>query len=134
MYKDLRLPAKQADQRKEQSFQQACAGWLKHALCEADVPQIFYHVANERKASVRQMSLLKLQGVLSGVSDVVLPLKSGEYSGVYCELKTKVGCPSKNQKAFLNAVSEQGYLAVVINDFETFKDVFSYYIDNRTNR
>lgn len=131
MYKDLRKPSKQADQREEHFLQKDCAEWLKKELYLRKEPQLFYHVANERKATPAQHNRLKLQGVLSGVSDVVLPLKSEEFSGIYCELKTKTGCPSKEQKDFLNAVAAESYLAVVINDIETFKEVFTYYLEQR---
>lgn len=133
MYKDLRKPAKLADQRLEHMLQQDCAQWLKKTLYNAGLPQVFYHVANERKATAAQHGRLKLQGVLKGVSDVVLPLKSGEYCGVYCELKTKTGSPSQDQKDFLTAVASEGYLAIIVNDIETFKEVFTYYIYERTN-
>lgn len=129
--KDLRKPAKEADQREERFLQQQCAGWLKKELYLRKLPQVFYHVANERKATPAQHNRLKLQGVLGGVSDVVLPLKSDGYSGVYCELKTKRGCPDPDQRNFLHAVASEGYLAVVINDFETFKEVFIAYLDQR---
>lgn len=129
--KDLRKPAKEADQREERFLQQDCAGWLKKELYLRKLPQLFYHVANERKATPAQHNRLKLQGVLGGVSDIVLPLKSEEYSGIYCELKTKRGCPDPDQRRFLSDVAAEGYLAVVINDFATFKDVFTYYLDQR---
>lgn len=133
-YKDLRKPSKLADQREERFLQQDCAAWLKKELYLRGLPQIFYHVANERKATPAQHNRLKLQGVLSGVSDVVLPLRSGKFSGIYCELKTKTGSPSKEQKQFLNSVAKEGYLAIVVNDLATFKEVFTYYIEQRKQK
>lgn len=128
---DLRKPAKQADQRPERNLQQDCAQWLKKQLYDRGEPQLAYHIANERKANPQQHMRLKLQGVLKGVSDICLPLKSREFSGIYCELKTKSGSPSKEQKEFLAGVSAEGYLAVVVNDFDTFKEVFTEYLNNR---
>jgi hypothetical protein len=131
MYKDLRLPAKQAWQADEQKLQLECSKWLKKFLYTSGEPQLYYHVPNERKGTMAQMSRLKAQGVLSGVSDVVLPLRSGEFAGVYCELKKAGGTPSKEQKQFLNSVANEGYLAIVVNDLATFKEVFTYYIQQR---
>ena len=128
---DLRKPAKQADQREERFLQKDCAMWLKKELYLRGLPQIFYHVANERKATPAQHSRLKLQGVLKGVSDIVLPVRSQEFSGIYAELKTKNGVPSPEQKAFLKGVAEQGYLAVIINDIITFREVLTSYLNNR---
>jgi len=95
MYKDLRLPAKKAWQEDEQKLQLECSKWLKKELYLRGEPQLYYHVPNERKATAAQMSRLKAQGVLSGVSDVVLPLRSGEFCGLYCELKKAGGSPSQ---------------------------------------
>jgi len=131
LYKDLRLPAKKAWQADEQKLQLECSKWLKKFLYESGEPQLYYHVPNERKATMAQMARLKAQGVLSGVSDVVLPLRSGEFSGIYCELKKAGGSPSKEQKQFLNSVAKEGYLAIVVNDLATFKEVFTYYIEQR---
>ena len=131
MYKDLRKPAKQAWQEDEQKLQKEVSKWLKKELYLRGEPQLYYHIPNERKASMAQMSRLKAQGVLSGASDVVLPLKSGEYSGIYCELKKAGESPSKEQKSFLTGVANEGYLAIVINDLDTFIEVFTYYLEQR---
>ena len=131
MYKDLRLPAKKAWQEDEQKLQKEVSRWLKKELYLRGEPQVYYHIPNERKATIAQMSRLKAQGVLSGASDVVLPLKSGEFSGIYCELKKAGGSPSQEQKDFLNSVAAEGYLAIVVNDIETFKEVFTYYLEQR---
>ena len=131
LYKDLRKPAKQAWQEDEQKLQKEVSRWLKKELHWRGEPQLYYHIPNERKASMAQMSRLKAQGVLSGASDVVLPLRSDEYCGIYCELKKAGGSPSKEQKLFLTGVAKEGYLAIVINDLETFKEVFTYYLNQR---
>jgi VRR-NUC domain len=132
-YKDLRVTARQAWQEDEQKLQTECSKWLKKDLFNRGEPQLYYHVPNERKASMAQLSRLKAQGVLSGVSDVVLPLRSSGFSGVYCELKKAKGSPSPEQKQFLTGVANEGYLAIIVNDIETFKRVFTAYLDERKN-
>lgn len=128
--KDLRLPAKQAWQKSEDSLQQACAAFAKKSLFEARLPQVFHHCANGGRRTRREAAKLKLMGVLPGVPDTFLPLKSGEYCGLYIELKKAGGVPSPAQKSFMKAVTKQGYLAVVVNDLETFKEVFICYLDS----
>jgi hypothetical protein len=132
-FKDLRLPAKEAWQENEQKLQFECSKWLKKELFTRGEPQLYYHVPNERHASKAQLSRLKAQGVLSGVSDVVLPLQSSGFSGIYCELKKAGGGFSTAQKNFLKGVANEGYLAIVVNDLETFKQVFTAYLDERKN-
>lgn len=128
--KDLRKPAKQAWQESEDSLQMKCAEFLKKLLSRNGLPQeLFYHVPSEGIRKAQYRAKLKLMGFRAGISDVVLTLKRGEYSGLYCELKKAGGSPSKEQKAFLTAVEEQGFLAVVINDLETFQNVLTHYVE-----
>jgi len=130
-YHDLRLPAKKAWQGSEDSLQRECARWLRKQLYLRGLPQVFYHPPNGGSRDKREALKLQTMGVAAGVPDVVLPLRSGEFSGLYCELKKAGGCPSKDQKFFLNALTTEGYLAVVINDLDTFKEVFTHYLEQR---
>lgn len=131
MYKDLRLPAKQAWQGSEDALQIKCAEFAKKALYLAGEPQLFYHCPNGGRRSRREAARFKAMGVLSGVSDCFLPLKSEEYCGLYIELKKAGETTSPEQKDFMNSVVKEGYLAIVVNDLETFKNVFTYYLEQR---
>lgn len=131
MFKDLRKPAKLAWQKSEDYLQQACVQFAKKALYNAKLPQVFHSVPNGGRRTMREAAKLKLTGVLPGVADTFLPLKSGEFCGLYIELKKAGGSIKPDQKLFLNSVADEGYLAIVINDIETFKEVFSYYINQR---
>jgi len=135
MFHDLRRPAKQAHQGSEDSLQKLCAEWLKKALLAAKLPQeIFWHTPSEGIRKPQYRAKLKLMGFRPGIPDITLMLPSEEYHGAYCELKRAGNGPSPDQKKLLSALTSQGYFAVVINDFETFKSVFEYYITNRTNK
>jgi len=129
--KDLRKPAKEAWQKSEDSLQQACAAFAKKALFEAKLPQVWHHCPNGGRRTQREAGKLKLMGVLPGVPDTFLPLRSGEYCGLYIELKKAGGSPSKDQVAYMKTVTEEGYLAVMVNDLETFKEVLIAYLDQR---
>jgi hypothetical protein len=131
LYKDLRLPAKQAWQKSEDALQIECAKFAKKALYLAGEPQVFHHSPNGGNRTQREASKFKMMGVLAGVPDTFLPLKSGEFCGLYIELKKAGGAPSKEQKQFMNSVANEGYLAIVVNDLATFKEVFTYYIEQR---
>jgi hypothetical protein len=131
LYKDLRLPAKQAWQKSEDALQIKCAEFAKKALYLASELQVFHHSPNGGLRSQREASKFKAMGTLAGFPDCFLPLRSGEFCGLYIELKAKGGSPSQEQKDFLNGVANEGYLAIIVNDLETFKAVFSYYLEQR---
>jgi hypothetical protein len=129
---DLRKPAKQAYQGSEDSLQMQCAEWLKKALLDAGLPQeLFWHVPSEGVRKPQYRAKLKMMGFRAGIPDICLMLPSGDTHGVFCELKKAGNGPSTDQKKLLSALTAQGYLCFVINDFETFQEVFSYYIENR---
>lgn len=131
MFKDLRKPAKLAWQKSEDYLQQECAKFAKKALYNAKLPQVFHAIPNGGRRTQREAAKLKLTGVLAGVADTFLPLRSGEFSGLYIELKKAGGSIKAEQKNFLNAVAAEGYLAVVVNDLETFQAVFTAYLNDR---
>jgi hypothetical protein len=128
---DLRLPAKKAWQGSEDSLQKECARWLKKELYNRKLPQVFYHPPNGGSRHIAEASKLKLMGVNPGVPDVVLPLRAGMFSGLYCELKKAGGAISKDQKIFLQALSEEGYLCLVVNDLDTFIENVTQYLNLR---
>lgn len=130
-YIDLRKPSKQAWAKSEDSLQVECAKFAKKELYLAGEPQVFHHCPNGGRRTQREAARLKTMGVLPGVPDCFLPLKSEEYVGLYVELKKAGGCPSKEQKAYMNAATKEGYLCLVVNDLATFQKVFSHYLNQR---
>lgn len=133
-YIDKRLPSKLAWQKSEDSLQIECAKFAKKALYLAGEPPVFHHSANGGRRTMREASKFKMMGVLPGVPDTFLPLSSGEYCGLYIELKKAGGSPSKEQKEFLTNVAKEGYLAIIINDLATFCKVFTYYLEQRKQK
>ena len=112
----------------EQSLQKETAKIIKKVLFNAGLPQLAFHVANERKASVQQHARLKLQGVLGGVSDWIVLVPRQGFHGLVVELK-KAGEDAKpEQKDFMNGAADQGYLVVLINDLDTFRNVIEEYL------
>jgi hypothetical protein len=56
---------------------------------------------------------LKAEGLKPGVPDLFLPVARKGYNGLFIELKYGRNKPSEQQVAYLDALSAQGYLAVV---------------------
>ncbi len=128
---DKRISSKLAWQLSEDSLQIKCAQFAKKCLYQNDEPQVFHHVANGGNRSRREGARFKLMGVLPGVPDIFLPLRSETYSGLYIELKNFKGKLAEAQVDFMMAATREGFLCIVINDLETFCTVFEYYIKQR---
>ncbi len=75
--------------------------------------KLMHHIPNGGKRSKSEASRFRAMGVKAGVSDIFLPVSRGGYHGLYIELKAKDGRPTKEQKDFIAAVEQEGYLAVV---------------------
>ncbi|AXO88424.1 VRR-NUC domain-containing protein [Pseudomonas parafulva] len=82
-------------------------------------PQAFkliYHVPNGGHRVKAVAGKLKAQGVKAGVPDLVLPMARGGYFGLYIEFKAMPPFDaevSPNQDAYIQALTGQGYLAIV---------------------
>lgn len=61
----------------------------------------------------REAGKLIDEGLKSGVPDLSLPVGRGGYFGLYIEMKVKPNKPTQAQEAFIQALNDQGYLAVV---------------------
>ena len=72
---------------------------------------------------------LKAEGVKAGVPDLSLPVARGGYHGLYIELKRqKGGKASDGQKAWLEALSKQGYCAVICNGWHEASEAILRYL------
>ena len=71
------------------------------------------------KMTATQARIAKAEGMISGISDLFLPLPLGKYAGLYIEMKKQKtatsakGVLSQNQKDFLDYANSVGYKAVV---------------------
>lgn len=74
---------------------------------------------------------MKAEGVKVGVSDLTLPVKRGEYSGLYIEMKRLPGKgvgPSPEQTEFIEFVRGQGFAACVCYGWRDARDVILAYL------
>jgi hypothetical protein len=87
--------------------------WVAFARSFIPAVDMLYHIPNGGKRNEREAAALKRQGVRSGVPDLCLPVSSGDYHGLYIELKYGNNKPTKNQITWLNNLKHYGYAAVV---------------------
>ena len=78
--------------------------WLKNCT---KLPYI--HIANERKTSIQNGSLLRRMGVRKGCSDIFIPRAYGEFHGLFIELKAGKNKATPSQLEFLAEMIAEGY-------------------------
>lgn len=97
----------------ENQEQAALFEWA--ALMERKYPELrlLFAVPNGGIRDGRTAAILERTGVKSGVPDICLPVPRGGWHSLYLELKRrKGGTLSANQRIWLNALTEQGHMAV----------------------
>lgn len=117
------------DKSKEVVHQVNSIAWVRH-----NHPEIFaWHVKNEGLKSIGTAVKDKQDGVVKGVSDILLIGPNG-FAAI--ELKRAIKSDSKvskEQKEFLEKVSETGGYAAICYGFEMFKLAIEDYLSNSTN-
>lgn len=98
--------------------------------------KLIYHVPNGGHRHVLVAMKLKDQGVKAGVPDLVLPMARGGFFGLYIEFKAKVpydAAVSPAQDAYLEALTAQGYLAIVCRGHvDAIEAIRAYLLQSQT--
>ena len=93
---------------------------------------LYFHVVNENMLPVQGRVKAKKKGMKNGVSDILILLKRGQYSGLIIELKrkskSKSSKVSEHQSNFLFEVSEQGFYCAVCYGFEEAQKCVKKYL------
>lgn len=102
--------------------------WSK--LMENQHPELklLHAIGNGGKRRLLEAVRMKREGVLAGVSDIMLPVARSGYHGLYIELKIKGGKTSDSQKWWIAEVSKQGYFAKVCYGWVEAADVIKKYL------
>ena len=99
---------------KEDTEQEILFHWA--ALSEGAHPELklLYAVPNGGYRPLLTAVRMKRTGTKAGVPDICLPVARGGYHGLYIELKrVKGGVVSENQRAWMDMLNAEGYLARV---------------------
>ena len=113
----------------ESGHQEAIFSWCDYNRGKYPELKLLYHVPNGGKRDAATARALKRQGVKAGISDLVLPVASAGYHGLYVELKAPGGSLEQSQIDFLQEVDNQGYLALVCVGWQAAVQTLSTYLD-----
>jgi len=117
----------------ESQEQQALIQWAK--LQEGKYPelQLLHAIPNGGKRNVVTATILKKEGVKSGVPDLFLPVPritpfTDGYYGLYIEMKAPKGRTSENQEWWIEKLEKRGYRVEVCYGFEEAREVIEEYL------
>lgn len=129
----MRLMTKSAGKRRtrtheESQLQRDCVTWFRlqypsHAL-------MLFAVQNGGWRSPIEAAIMKGEGVVAGVADLILLEARGNYGALCIEMKTrsKSSRQSVNQKIWQEATQKAGNAYVVVRSFEAFQSVIEQYL------
>lgn len=112
---------------REEYFQESATSLIRFKF-----PMLnYFHVPNEGKRTLAGNAKLKRQGLLAGVSDIIILTPNKDYHGLVIELKVKTGRVSDSQKNFLQQCLRNGFYACVVYSLDALKEVLTDYLENK---
>lgn len=114
----------------ESNLQIACVRWFR--LQFPSIAPLLFSVPNGGRRDAVTGAILKAEGAVAGVADLLLLLPSGDYHGLCIEMKTAKGRQSAAQMEWQKAVEAVGYKYAVVRSFAQFADLIDDYIIDGT--
>lgn len=113
----------------ETQEQIALMNWTKQPSVRSEYPELkfLFHVPNERPDKV-QAANLKRMGVKSGIPDLMLPVPSGRYHGLFIEMKKAGGRVSADQVWWLDHLDRMDYACRVCYGWQEAAEVLEWYL------
>lgn len=96
----------------ESTIQTACVRWFRYA--HRDLARLLFAVPNGGARTATTARILKAEGVVAGVADLLLLTPRGGYSALAVEMKTVKGRQSDHQRAWQQAAEQLGGVKYVI--------------------
>ena len=114
---------------KEDSEQAMLFDWAMMARGKYPELDLMYAIPNGGYRSIKTAKLMKATGVKAGIPDICLPVARHGFHALYIEMKRrKGGTVSVAQKSMINALAEQGNLAIVCRGMDEAIEALKNYL------
>jgi len=110
----------------ESKLQQECVRWFRYQF--PHYKKLLFSVPNGGQRNIVTASILKAEGALAGVSDLILLIPRGEYHGLCIEMKSGKNDLTESQEEFKQAVQKHGYRHVTCRTFDEFEREINSYL------
>jgi hypothetical protein len=108
----------------ESRIQKSCVKWFRSQYPKL----IIFAIPNGGKRGLVEASIMKAEGVLAGIPDLLLLKPSKGYHGLFIEMKTEKGDINPNQRRMIPIIQEAGYQVIICRSFNDFKQQVESYI------
>lgn len=110
----------------ESNLQMTCVRWFR--LQYPEMAGLLFAVPNGSKRGKVTAAILKAEGALAGVSDLLFLMPAGTCPYLCIEMKTKTGRQSPAQKEFQNNVEAVGARYALVRSFDEFVSLIRGYL------
>ena len=111
----------------EHNLQTACVNWFRWQY--PTFSKMLIAVPNGGRRDAVTGAMLKAEGVLAGVADLILLIPNRRYHSLLIELKTKSGTQSKAQKEWQQEVERLGYSKyILVRSIDEFINAINDYL------
>lgn len=112
---------------KEHKLQCACIRWFRYQY--PFLREQLFAVPNGGNRSASEAAKFKAEGVVSGVSDLILLKSNGTFSSLCIEMKTPEGKQSEKQIEWQRSTEKHGNRYVVCRNLDQFRLAVKEYLD-----
>lgn len=111
----------------ESQIQRNCVKWFR--LVYPKLSRLLFAVPNGGKRGIREAAIMKAEGVVAGVADLLLLVPKGEHHALGIEMKTSKGKQNENQKLWQEDFEKAGGKYVVCRCFDEFRSAVETYLE-----
>jgi len=110
----------------EHQIQVACVHWFWYQ--HQNMRHKLFSVPNGGYRSPKTAAIMKEEGQLAGVSDLIFLHRTKQYGALLIEMKTPKGTQSDKQKAWQALIEPEGYKYVICHSLDEFKTEIQNYL------
>lgn len=111
----------------ESKMQSACVRYFRYAYPQYS--HMLFSVPNGVATTETQGRILKAEGMLAGVSDLLFLVARKGFHGLCIEMKDRKGIQRETQKEWQAKVEQQGYKYIIVRSFDQFQQEMQEYLD-----
>ena len=112
----------------ESHIQRNCVKWFR--LAYPKLSRLLFAVPNGGKRGIVEASIMKAEGVVSGVADLLLLVPKGNHNALAIEMKTAKGKQNENQKLWQTDFENMGGKYVICRCFDEFRNEIEQYLES----
>jgi len=110
----------------ESNLQKSCIRWFR--IQYRELTKLLFAVPNGGHRNATEAAIMKAEGVVAGVADVILLISRGDYNSLCIEFKTEKGRQTELQKEWQTEAEKNGNKYVVCRSLQEFMSLVNEYL------